>query len=107
MNRVVTYGCVVWLLLGSPAAVPLQAQEPDAAAQKTSPEQIFSGTITKLTEASITVVRKVLGHQPVTREFTRDGATKVEGKLRERARVTVRYQANEDGGFVAAHIIVR
>ena len=68
---------------------------------------IFSGTVTKLTDESVTVVRKVAGHDAVTREFMRGASTKVEGKLREKVRVTVRYKADGDGGFVAVYIIVR
>jgi hypothetical protein len=79
----------------------LRSQEPDTAAP------IFSGTVTQVTDRSLTVVRKVPGQQPVTREFTRDDKTTVEGKLRNKARVTVRYKALDDGGFLAVHIIVR
>jgi hypothetical protein len=81
---------------------------PAAQGKKTAPAaDIFSGTVTKLTEESVTVVRKLAGHDAVTRAFLRDGTTKVEGKLREKVRVTVRYKAGEDGGFVAVYIIVR
>jgi hypothetical protein len=77
-------------------------------AQVTVPvDDIFSGTVTQLTDRSLKVVRKVPGQPPVTREFTRDASTSVEGKLRNKARVTVRYRVGEDGGFVAVHIIVR
>ena len=72
-----------------------------------SQEPVFSGTVTQVTDRSLTVVRKVPGQQPVTREFTRDDKTTVEGKLRNKARVTVRYKALDDGGFLAVHIIVR
>jgi hypothetical protein len=84
-------------------------QEPDTTAPKAAvpSEDIFSGTVTQLTDRSLTVVRKIPGQKPVTREFTRDGNTTLEGKLRNRVRVTVRYKALEDGGFVAVHIIVR
>jgi hypothetical protein len=90
------------------------AQEQDAPTSgKTTPGKtapaadIFSGTVTKLTQDSISVVRKVPGHDAVTRSFVRDAQTKVEGKLRERARVTVRYKAGEDAALVAVYIIVR
>jgi len=99
------------LLLSLYLLIPagLGAQEPGTTAPKTAVPagRIFSGTVTELTDGSVTVVRRVAGQQPVTREFARDAKTTVEGKLRIRARVTVRYKAGNDGGFVALHIIVR
>ena len=113
VNRVVTYICVVLLTLGvALAGSGIAAQQapvtPAPAPKKAAPSaNIFSGTVTKLADDSVTVVRKVAGHDAVTREFLRDTSTRVEGKLREKARVTVRYKADEDGGFVAVYIIVR
>jgi len=99
------------LLLALSFSIPgaLVAQESDSAAPKivVPAELIFSGTVTQLTDRSLTVVRRVAGQPPVTREFARDDKTTVEGKLRNKARVTVRYTALDDGGFVAVHIIVR
>jgi hypothetical protein len=96
------------LALGLSIPAGLRSQEPETAPPKAAPtSDIFSGTVMQLTDRSLTVVRKVAGQQPVTREFARDGGTTVEGKLRNKARVTVRYKAGEDGGFVAVHIIVR
>jgi hypothetical protein len=107
VNRVVTYIFVVLLALGSGLAAQT-AVTPTPTPKKTTPSaDIFSGTVTKLTDEAVTVVRKVAGHDAVTREFTRDGSTKVEGKLREKVRVTVRYKAGGAGGFVAVYIIVR
>lgn len=37
----------------------------------------------------------------------RDSKTTIEGKLRSQVRVTVRYKALDNGGFMALHIIVR
>jgi hypothetical protein len=109
VNRVVTYICVVVMALGSGfAAQTSVTPTPAPPAKKAAPSaDIFSGTVTKLTAESVTVVRRVAGHEAVTREFTRGAATKVEGKLREKVRVTVRYKAGEAGGFVAIYIIVR
>src|SRR5580704_8900043 len=97
------------LALGLSICGGLRSQEPNATLPKTAvpSSDIFSGTVTLLTAGSLTVVRKVPGQQPVTRAFTRDAATTVEGKLRNKARVTVQYKAADDGGFVAVHIIVR
>ena len=111
VNRVLTYACAGLIGFGIFLPATLRSQEPDAStpkAAKAAPaDDIFSGTVTKLTADSVTVVRRVPGHAAVTREFVRDEQTKVEGKLRERARVTVRYKAGEDDGFVAVYIIVR
>ena len=106
MHRVITHYCAALLGIGILTAPPLRSQEqvPKKAVQAA---QIFSGTITKLTDENITVVRTVVGKPAVTREFTRDGQTRVEGKLRERARVTVRYRSIDGGGYLAVDIIVR
>jgi hypothetical protein len=101
--------CAVVLGLGALWPVALRSQESGTnAPAKTAPQaEIFSGTITKLTSDSVTVVRKLPGHDAVMRDFVRDGQTKIDGKLRERARVTVRYKAGEEGAFIAVYIIVR
>jgi hypothetical protein len=52
-------------------------------------------------------MRKVAGKPLVTREFVRDSGITVEGKLRNRARVTVRYKSGEENEFIAVHVIVR
>jgi hypothetical protein len=107
VKRVLKHCCALILTAGIFVPATLPSQE-TSAPKKTAPAaDIFSGTVTKLTDDSLTVVRKVLGHDAVTQEFARDGDTKVEGKLREKARVTVRYKAGEGGGFIAVYIIVR
>jgi hypothetical protein len=110
VNRLPGLFCTV--LLGFSCFVPVvlwsqQESETGGPAKTAASEENFSGTVTKLTPDSVTVVRKLPGHDAVTREFMRDEETRVEGKLRERARVTVRYRAAEDGGFAAVYIIVR
>ena len=105
MNRVVTYICAMLLALVS--GIAAQTSATPAPKKSTPSADIFSGTVTQLTEEKVTVVRKVAGHDAVTREFMRDGSTKVEGKLREKVRVTVRYKAGGAGGFLAVYIIVR
>ncbi len=99
---------LIWL--GILAPVPLRSWQEPATTPSKDPApsaQIFSGTVTKIAENSITAVRKVVGHDPVAREFIRDAHTQVEGKLTIGARVTVRYKAADDGGFLALHVIVR
>jgi hypothetical protein len=70
-------------------------------------DDVFSGTVKQFTDRTIIVVHKVAGHQPVTREFTVDRKTTVEGMLRITARVSIRYKALGNGGFLAVHILVR
>jgi hypothetical protein len=94
-------------LTGLGGLVPAQEQDTPTSGKTAPAADIFSGTVTKLTQDSISVVRKVPGHDAVTRSFVRDAQTKVEGKLRERARVTVRFKTGEEGALVAVYIIVR
>jgi hypothetical protein len=88
------------LCLGALSSFP---QQPAEAAPE---DHFFSGTVTAKTEDSITVTRSVLGKSPVTRTFTISPETRIEGKLRVKARVTVRYIEREEGD-VAVHVIVR
>jgi hypothetical protein len=99
---------LIWLGILAPVVLRSWQELAPTQSQKSSPSaQIFSGTVTKMTENSITAVRKVVGHDPVTRDFVRDAHTQIEGKLRVGARVTVRYKTADDGGFLALHVIVR
>lgn len=85
------------------------AQEPAATpAKKSVPaNDIFSGTVSELTSDSVTVVRNAPARDAGASRFLLDSQTKVEGRLRVKARVTVRYHADEDGQLRALHIIVR
>jgi len=109
VNRLFRSVRALVIVLGLLVPAALRPQEADTPSlKKPAPAaDIFSGVVTKLTDDAVTVVRKVPGHAAVTREFMRDAQTQVEGKLRERARVTVRYKAGDDGMFIALHIIVR
>jgi hypothetical protein len=62
--------------------------------------------VTTLAGDKITVFKTVLGKSPETRSFVITPETRVEGKLRVKVRVTVRY-TREDEGDRALHIIVR
>jgi hypothetical protein len=95
---------LVFLLLASHAARVLHGQETPSAEQPSG--EFFSGTITVLTDDKITVNRAVLGQSSETRTFAITPATKVEGKLRVKLRVTVRFTKDEDVE-TAVHIIVR
>ena len=83
----------------------MQAQDTAASEQKPKPDY-FSGTITVLDEEKLTVLKTVLGKTSETRTFLITKETRIEGKLRLKARVTVRYTHDEDGNR-ALHIIVR
>lgn len=99
------------LVLVFVATAALQAaQEPVPAAPKTeSSVKVlnFSGTVVEVSDEMLAVERKSLGRDAVKMKFVRDGGTKVEGVLRAKARVTVRYQVFPDGACKAVYIIVR
>jgi hypothetical protein len=100
---------MVWLLkilallalVVCPPSVCLHGQEP-------APEgnAIVSGTVTDLQTSKIVVNRAVLGKPPEERTFLITSETKIEGKLRLNARVTVGYRPSEEGD-IATRIIVR
>jgi len=92
------------LLLSPVALIPLRAQGAGPSEQPHS--EFFSGVVTTLAEDKITVFKTVLGKSSETRTFLITPETRVEGKLRMKVRVTVRY-AREEEGDRALHIIVR
>lgn len=83
---------------------PLSADEPSPAAAKKA-DAFFAGTVVEWSAEKITVTRTVLG-KPENRSFVMTADTKVEGRLRARVRVTVRYTSDDDGD-TATMIIVR
>lgn len=90
-------------MVGAQSAPPANPPAHKAAATNS----YFSGTVTDVKPDSITVVRKLPAKDPVSRTFAMDAKTTVEGRIREKARVTVRFAAQEDGALRAVHIIVR
>ncbi len=112
LKKVLRTPCALLLacIIALPGILPAQDQQPapPPSSKKAAPSaDIFSGTVTLLSEGSLTVERKVLGRDAVMRTFVMDDKTTVEGRVRPRARVTVRFRALDEGGFVAVHIIVR
>jgi hypothetical protein len=97
-------GVFLLLLLPVPSIPVAKAQDAPAAEQSHS--EFFSGVVTSLSDDKITVFKTVLGKNSETRTFLITPDTRVEGKLRLKARVTVRY-AREEEGERALHIIVR
>ena len=75
------------------------------AAPNVPPDQYFTGTITALEDGKITARRTELGKDS-TRSFQITSQTRIEGRPKVNARVTVKYVTTEDGDM-AVHIIVR
>ena len=68
-------------------------------------DTFFAGTVTQITDDAVVISRTVQKKtEQRTFQLTKD--TKIEGKLRTRVRVTVRYTASEDG-YIATMIVVR
>ncbi|MEO8029145.1 MAG: hypothetical protein ABI823_21875 [Bryobacteraceae bacterium] len=100
--------CIVVLVLCSWAATGRASQEdpvPKPADKKTEVDTFFSGTVFEFNEKQLIVLRTVLG-KPERRTFVINETTKVEGKLRQRIRVTVKFEPTE-GGDVARLVRVR
>jgi hypothetical protein len=99
--------CGLLMAIGAVSA-PATPQTANPSVRRTAPATAyFSGTVTDIKTDSITVVRKLPAKDPVTRIFHLDSKTTIEGRMHERARVTVRYGSQEDGALRAIHIIVR
>jgi len=97
--------CALLVLLSPASSLPARAQDAPPSEQKPKPDY-FSGTITALDEEKVTVLKTVLGKNSETRTFLITKETRIEGKLKLKARVTVRYTRADDGNH-ALHIIVR
>ncbi|MCU1261757.1 MAG: hypothetical protein JWO80_4642 [Bryobacterales bacterium] len=69
------------------------------------PADFFSGTVVSATPTEVKVNRKSLTRDSVTKTFVIDEDTKVEGKLKPKVHVTVRF-VTEDSVSRAIHIIV-
>jgi hypothetical protein len=83
---------------------PLSADEHSTAAAKKA-DAFFAGTVVVSTPEKLTLTRTVLG-KAEDRSFVVTPDTKIEGRLRARVRVTVRYISDENGD-TATMIIVR
>ena len=82
------------------------AEDPKSPPVSPQPDRYFSGTVIAQAPESLTVSRTVLGRNEVSRSFVINPHTVIEGELKERSRVTVRYVTREDV-HQASHIIVR
>lgn len=96
--------CVLFAIsVAAPAGIT-RATAQDSTASK-PPNTFFAGTVEVYSQQRITVSRMVLG-KTEKRDFKITPETKVEGRLRAKVRVTVRYVASEDGE-TATLIVVR
>jgi hypothetical protein len=90
----------VWLVTGLAFA-----QQDTSAPADPAHLDFFSGIVEELPAGRVTVSRTALGKSE-SRSFLVKPETKVEGKLRTKARVTVRYRKSDEGD-IAVQIIVR
>lgn len=99
--------CLITSSLG--LAVPLPAAEPEQTPQEdTEPVsyEFFSGTVTDLQPGKLTVLRTLPGKSPEKHTFILKPDTRIEGRLKTRARVTVGYISTDEGD-VALRVVVR
>jgi hypothetical protein len=80
-----------------------QQTQPQPAEQRT---ERFAGTVVELTATRMSVARSILGGDAEKRAFLLKPDTRVEGRLRMRARVTVGFISTPEGD-VARLIVVR
>jgi hypothetical protein len=100
-------GRVAMLMVTPGGGVACSQEVPGAAPITAAKSDIFSGNVVELGTNSVTVTRLVPGKEAVTRTFTLDTRTRVEGKLHVKARVTVRFEREAEEPVHALHIIVR
>jgi hypothetical protein len=105
MRRFLSVCILAFIMSG---LMPGQQEEKQRAPQTTEETtyEFFSGIVQQLPEGRLTVSRAVLGKPAESRSFLIKADTKVEGKLKVKARVTVGFKSSEDGD-VAVRIIVR
>jgi hypothetical protein len=87
--------------------VPSVARSQDDLSQaKLEAEGFFSGNVVEVAADRVVVSRTLLGKASEKRTFKITQATKVEGKIKQKSRVTVRYTPGGEGD-VALSILVR
>lgn len=86
------------------SAIARGGQE-DTSATNAEANTFFSGTVAEFNEKHVVVLRTVLG-KPEKHTFLIDTTTKMEGKLRLKVRVTVKFETSE-AGDVAKLVRVR
>lgn len=87
-----------------------EAEQPQETPPQEEPEPVsyefFSGTVVEVQQTRLTVVRTLPGKDPEKATFILKPDTRVEGKLRNRVRVTVGYISTDEGD-VALRVVVR
>jgi hypothetical protein len=83
-----------------------ESAKADGAKSEPKYDQTFSGLIVEVTATKISVSRSILGKPGEKRAFAIKPDTRIEGKLRVRAKVTVGFVTTEDGD-VARLVVVR
>jgi hypothetical protein len=78
----------------------------DGAKREPKYDETFSGPIVEVSATKITVSRSILGKPAEKRTFWIKPDTRIEGKLRVRAKVTVGFVKTDDGD-VARLVVVR
>ncbi len=100
-----------WLLIqvlrAQAPAQPSVEKPTKATNASAATNDVFSGIVMSFENGSLTVVRKVPARADEPRTFTVDETTKIEGKLKVSARVTIRFQTDSSGAFHAERVIVR
>ncbi len=94
------------LLGGFVTAQETELSRKDGANSEPSYDDTFSGPVLELSAVKITVSRSILGQPAEKRTFLIKSDTRIEGRLRVRAKVTVGF-VNTDEGDIARLIVVR
>jgi hypothetical protein len=104
--RLATFFLLVTVLLTSGWSQEPAKIDPPKSASKSEPkyDETFSGLIVEVSATKITVSRSILGKPAEKRTFAIQPDTRIEGKLRVHARVTVGFVKSDDGD--AARLVV-
>jgi len=101
------FSVLLLVLLSSSAVPPGYPQNTVQAGTTRAKDQLFTGTVMAVDEASLTVNRTVLGKNSSTKTFILTPDTKFEGGMpKVGAQVTVRYVSTGEGDS-AIRVIVR
>ena len=85
---------------------PKTESAPSGSKSEPKYDETFSGPIVEVSATKITVSRSILGKPAEKRTFWIKPDTRIEGKLRVRAKVTVGFVKTDDGD-VARLVVVR
>ncbi|SRR5579883_653921 len=98
------FAAVFVTLVAASGLHPAWPQAPPAPAEK-SADAFFAGIVEEVTADHVSVSRVAQG-KTEKRDFHLTPGTKIEGRLRPRVRVTVRYTSGDDGD-TATLIVIR